>query len=119
MKIYRTASTAACVVFAGLFVTWMFATVPAGAAGDAAAGKTVYSNKCLICHGATGDGATGYAKAMKLQPAQLSSDQVQKKTDAELKKIIVEGSGKMKPIKSLSDDDIANVIAYLRTLAKK
>ncbi len=119
MKIYRTGSTAACVVFAGLFVTWMFVTVPAGAAGDAAAGKTVYSNKCLICHGATGDGATGYAKAMKLQPAQLSSDQVQKKTDAELKKIIVEGSGKMKPIKGLSDDDIANVIAYVRTLVKK
>jgi mono/diheme cytochrome c family protein len=119
MKIDRTGSTVSRLVFAGLFVAWMFATVPVGAAGDTAAGKTVYSNKCLICHGATGDGATGYAKAMKLQPAQLSSAQVQKKTDAELKKIIVEGSGKMKPIKGLSDDDIANVIAYVRTLAKK
>jgi mono/diheme cytochrome c family protein len=92
---------------------------PVGSAGDAAAGKTVYSNKCLICHGADGQGATGYAKAMKLQPAQLSSDAVQKKTDAELKKIIVEGSGNMKPVKGLSDIDVANVIAYVRTFAKK
>jgi len=44
---------------------------------------------------------------------------VQKKTDAELKKIIEEGSGKMKPVKGLSEIDIANVIAYVRTLAKK
>jgi mono/diheme cytochrome c family protein len=92
---------------------------PAVSAGDAAAGKTVYSNKCMICHGADGQGATGYAKAMKLQPARLTSDAVQKKTDAELKKIILEGSGNMKPLKGLSDIDIANVIAYVRTFAKK
>lgn len=73
---------------------------PAGAAGDAAAGKTVYSNKCLICHGADGQGATGYAKAMKLQPAVLSSDAVQKKTDIELKKTIVELADSSHPPKN-------------------
>ncbi|MGA7840773.1 MAG: cytochrome c [Candidatus Acidiferrales bacterium] len=91
----------------------------AAAAGDASAGKTVYANKCMICHGADGAGATGYAKALGLQPARLASDAVQNKTDAELKKIILEGSGKMKPIKGLSDTDIENVIAYVRTLRKK
>jgi mono/diheme cytochrome c family protein len=88
-------------------------------AGDASAGKAVYSNKCMICHGADGQGATGYAKAMGLQPAQLSSDRVQKKTDAELKKIILEGSGKMKPVKGLSEIDIDNVTAYVRSFRKK
>ncbi len=96
------------------------ATVRAGAAGgDAVAGKTVYANKCQLCHGADGEGATGYAKAMGLQPARMASDEVQKKTDAELKKIILEGTNKMKPVKGLSDVDIANVIAYIRTFAKK
>jgi len=93
--------------------------IPAAGAGDASAGKTVYSNKCMICHGADGEGATGYAKAMGLEPARLSSDRVQKKTDAELKKIILEGSGKMKPLKGLSEIDIDNVIAYVRNFRKK
>lgn len=87
---------------------------------DVAAGKSVYANKCMICHGADGEGKTGYAKALNLQPAQLGSDDVQKKTDAELKKIINEGSrGKMKPVKGLSDADIANVIAYVRATFRK
>ena len=74
----------------------------------------------MICHGADGEGKTGYAKSMDLQPARLMSDEVQKKTDAELKKIITEGSrGKMKPIKGLSEANIANVIAYVRATFKK
>jgi mono/diheme cytochrome c family protein len=88
------------------------------AAGDAAVGKTVYTNKCRICHGADGEGSTGYAKAMGLEPARLSSDRVQKKTNAELKKIILQGSGKMKPITGLSEIDLDNVIAYVRMFRK-
>jgi mono/diheme cytochrome c family protein len=94
------------------------ATQAAGA-GDATAGKAVYRNKCMICHGADGEGATGYAKAMGLDPAQLSSDRVHKKTDAELKRIILEGSGKMKPLKGLSEIDLDNVIVYVRNFRKK
>ncbi len=97
----------------------MTLAIQAASTGDATAGKAVYSNKCMICHGADGQGATGYAKAMGLEPAQMSSDRVQKKTDAELKKIILEGSGKMKPIKGLSEVDIENAIVYVRTFRKK
>jgi len=93
--------------------------VQAAYAGDASAGKAVYTDKCMLCHGANGEGATGYAQAMGLQPARLSSDRVQGKTDAELKKIILQGSGKMKPVKGLSDIDIDNVIAYVRNFRKK
>ncbi len=93
--------------------------LPPASVGDVAAGKVVYNDKCMICHGADGSSATGYAKALGLDPAHLGSDHVQKKSDAELKKVILEGSGKMKPLKGLSEIDIANVIAYVRTIAKK
>jgi mono/diheme cytochrome c family protein len=107
-------------VFASAIIALPSTKAPAMASGgDAVAGKTVYTDKCQLCHGADGEGATGYAKAMGLQPASMASDRVQKKTDAELKKIILEGSGKMKPLKGLGDADIANVIAYVRTFAKK
>ena len=109
-------SFGACVIAALLGV---ILTIHAAGAGDATSGKALYSNKCMICHGADGGGATGYAKAMGLEPARLSSDRVQKKTDAELKKIILEGSGKMKPRKDLSEADIGNVIAYIRNFGKK
>ena len=45
--------------------------------------------------------------------------EVQAKSDADLKKVITAGSGKMKPAKGLTDADVANVVAYLRTLAQK
>jgi len=110
-------SSAAIVVVAALLVAAL--AIQAWGAGDVTTGKAVYTNKCRICHGANGEGATGYARAMGLEPARLSSDRVQKKTDAELKKIIVEGSGKMKPPKGLSEIDIDNVIAYVRTFRNK
>ena len=103
----------------GMLALTMLWSVPACGAGDAAAGKAVYENKCMICHGADGASATGYAKALGLEPAHLGSDRVQKKSDAEIKKIVQEGSGKMKPVKGLSDQDLENVITYVRTLTKK
>jgi cytochrome c6 len=114
MNQYLAGATAALAAILGIALA-----IPAAGAGDANAGKAVYTSKCKICHGADGEGETGYAKAMGLHPAQLGSDAVQSKTDTELKKIILEGSGKMKPIKGLNDTDIDNVIAYVRTFRRK
>jgi len=44
---------------------------------------------------------------------------VQKLTDAEMTKAIREGKGKMQPVKDLSNADVANLIAFTRSLAKK
>jgi mono/diheme cytochrome c family protein len=49
----------------------------------------------------------------------LDSKEVQGKSDGALKKDIVEGTGKMKPVKGLSDNQLAEVLAYVRSLAKK
>lgn len=86
------------------------------AAGDAGAGKAIYAKKCQTCHAAAGEGNQGMAKALKVEIVHLGSAAAQKKTDAELKTIIVKGVGKMKPVMGLADADVDNVIAFVRTL---
>ncbi len=94
-------------------------SVPGGGQGDSAAGKAVYGKHCASCHGASGEGKEAIAKVFKVEMRHLGSKEVQAKSDAELRKDIVEGIGKMKPVKGLSEKDVENVIAYVRTLAKK
>ena len=89
----------------------------AAGGGDAEKGKALYGSKCAMCHGAGGEGKDAMAKALKVEFKQLGSKDVQSKKDAELKKDILEGNGKMKPVK-LTDEEAANVIAFLRTLKK-
>jgi mono/diheme cytochrome c family protein len=90
----------------------------AGAAFNADTGKVVYQKKCATCHGPMGEGNPGMAKMLKVELKHLGSKEVQAKTDAEWKKIIAEGQGKMKAVK-LTDEETANVIAFVRTLDKK
>jgi len=87
-------------------------------AADATAGKAVYERKCKMCHGAAGEGNPGMAKALNITIPPLGSDQVQKLSDADMKKVITEGKGKMKPLAGLSDTDIADAVAYVRTFKK-
>jgi mono/diheme cytochrome c family protein len=89
-------------------------------AQDAAAGKTVYSKKCQSCHAADGNGNAAMATALKVQFKPLSSDDIQKMSDADLKKVITGGSasGKMKAVTGMMPADVDNVVAYLRTLKK-
>jgi len=49
----------------------------------------------------------------------LGSKEVQARSDDEIRKLLTEGKGKKKPVKGLSNEDMVNVIAYVRTLAKK
>ncbi len=86
--------------------------------GDAAAGKAIYSSKCAMCHGPDGAGKDTMAKMLKVEFKHLGSKEVQAKSDTDLKKEIGEGTGKMKAVKLASDTDMANLIAYMRTLKK-
>ncbi len=86
---------------------------PAGAmAADAAAGKAVYDAKCKTCHGADGAGNPNIAKAMKVEIKPLSQ------SSADVKKVITEGIGKMKPVPSVTGADLDNVVAYVHSLKK-
>jgi len=90
----------------------------AAAAGDGTAGKALYDKSCKTCHGAEGAPNPNIAKMMKVDIKDLSSSEVQGMSDADLKKTITEGKGKMKPVKSVAGKDIDNVIAYVRSLKK-
>ena len=92
------------------------ALLPAG--GDAEAGKALYKKRCATCHAADGAGKSAIAKMLKVELKPLGGADVQGKKDPALAKIIKEGSGKMKPVKGVSDGDIANIVAFVRTLKK-
>jgi len=85
--------------------------------GDPVSGREIYVNICIRCHGIDGNGA----QEIKLvpPPADLSSSAVQNRLDGTLFKRIHEGKpntamGAWKH--ALSDDEIWDVLAYVRTL---
>ncbi len=78
-------------------------TDTASVTGDATAGADVYATSCAACHGASGEGGTGPAMA----------DEVPGKSDAEIEDIVLNGEGSMQAV-SLGDQDLADLLAYLR-----
>jgi len=80
-------------------------------------GAQTFKSKCVLCHGADGSGNTPLGK--QLQAADLRSKNVQKKTDAELHKVIHDGQTNMPPFADdLTEGEIAQVIKYVRSLAR-
>ena len=80
-------------------------------------GATIFKSKCQLCHGADGTGDTTLGK--QLQAANLGSKDVQKRTNAELTKIVHDGQANMPPFADqLSDAEISHVIQYVRQLGK-
>jgi mono/diheme cytochrome c family protein len=81
-------------------------------AADAAAGKAIYGTKCRSCHGADGEGNPSIAKMLKVELKPLST------SAADVKKIVTEGQGKMKPVVGVAGADLDNVVAYVKSLKK-
>ncbi len=86
--------------------------ISAPAKADVAAAEATYKAKCAGCHGADGKGK----EAMKTR--DLASADVQKQSDADLSGIISNGKGKMPPYKSMTPDQVKDMVAYIRSLKK-
>jgi mono/diheme cytochrome c family protein len=86
-------------------------------AADAGAGKAAYDKSCKSCHGADGTANAAIAKMLKVDMRNLQSPEVQATSDDQIKKVIVDGQGKMKPNPGLSGS-AADIVAYMRTLKK-
>jgi len=87
-------------------------------AADAKAGEAVFAKSCKSCHGADGTPNPAIVKMMKVDMKNLGSAEVQALSDADIAKIINDGKGKMKPVKSVTGSGVDNVVAYIRTLKK-
>jgi cytochrome c2 len=85
--------------------------------GDAKAGKEVFENNCSVCHNSDstetkmGPGLKGISKRPKMSTTGKAP------TDANILEKISEGGNSMPPYKDvLSDEEKANVVAFLKTL---
>jgi disulfide bond formation protein DsbB len=98
-------------------------TPPDPGVPDARAGEVVYGTACIACHAADGEGIPGLGKPL------ANSEFIAGMTDDELARFIVVGRGTTDPENTsgiampprggrpnLSDADVYDVVAYLRTL---
>jgi cytochrome c6 len=76
-----------------------------------------YKAKCVVCHGADGKGSN---MGQKMGTHDFTSADVQKESDAQLTDAIAKGKGKMPAYDGkLKDSEIKDLVAYIRTMAKK
>lgn len=108
--------------------------LPAAAfAADAAAGKEKYTLFCETCHGAAGQGDGVGAQGLEPPPRDFSTGEFKfdtnsdgtPGTDEDLTNVINQGAAAfggsmlMTPWQgTMTDDDIANIVAFIRTLKK-
>src|SRR5713226_3341133 len=91
------------------------ASTPARA--DTAAAEATFKAKCAMCHGPDGKGETATGKTMKVK--DLSSEEVQKMSETDLSAAISSGKGKMPAYKTLTPDQVKDLVAFIRTFGKK
>jgi cytochrome c6 len=86
--------------------------VSSPAKADVAAAEATFKTKCAGCHGADGKGKP----AMKTR--DWSSADVQKMSDADLAAIMTNGKGAMPAFKTMTPDQVKDMVAYIRTFKK-
>ena len=102
-------------------IGWLF-TVPAYGA-DTDKGKGAYDSRCAFCHGKGGKGDGPAGKALKPPPPDFTSATFWKDTTPDHIKDVIEhgkpNSAMMGFKNSLTNEQIADLLAYLETLKPK
>jgi len=94
-------------------------------AAAAAAGKPLFEANCAPCHGEKGKGDGPIAASLTQKPANLTEGDVVTDPDGELFLAVrmgkkdKDGKVTMAPLSKLTDEQIWQTVAYVRTLAKK
>ena len=82
--------------------------------------KKLYAIDCAMCHGEKGDGKGDLASDMKNVTDFTNPDSMKDRTDGELFRIIRKGKGDMPPEgERAKDEDVWNLVHYIRAFAKK
>ena len=97
-----------------------------GAAADKAAapGQALYDKECAHCHGATGKGDGEESAYLTPSPQDFTTGILAKRSDDFLTALIVKGgkaqglSDAMPPSPKLSQQDVKDLVAYIRQLGK-
>jgi len=82
-------------------------------------GRSAYIASCSQCHGASGDAEGAFGPATHPAATDLTSRAVIQMSDAELFWIVKNGlsfTGMPSYARQYSDEDIADVVSYIRTL---
>jgi DMSO reductase family type II enzyme heme b subunit len=118
------AASAACAFAVATLAGW---PAPARAQkGDAVAGKRVYEQKCLLCHGEKGDGKGPGAEHLTPRPRDFTSGiykirttENRTPTDEDIFKVITDGmpGTSMPAWRVLPEPDRWSLVAYLKTFA--
>ena len=98
---------------------WMWGWLSARA-GDTARGESVYRANCVACHGALADGKGPAARALKPSPTDFTQATYWAgKTDEQVLAAIRTGlpGTSMMGFAQMTSEDLADVVAYLRTRA--
>lgn len=85
-----------------------------------AAGKALYQAYCMSCHGESGQGDSPLAEGLSIPPANLLAH-LEHHDDESLRGIIENGKPPVMPAfgATLREEQIRQLISYLRTLAKQ
>lgn len=113
---------AVCVMIVGLSMTW--GSLQAAEKGNVEAGKQLYEQRCAPCHGPDGKANTPTAQALNPKPRDHTNGAYMNALSHEhLAKVIKQGGtavGKspiMPPQSDLNDQQIQDVIAFVRAIA--
>ncbi|GAC1615897.1 MAG: hypothetical protein PVS2B2_28260 [Candidatus Acidiferrum sp.] len=102
---------------AGIFICLAAQALAASPRAESDADK-VYAKNCVLCHAPDGSGSSPSGKALKAK--DLASGEVQNKSDEDLTEVITKGKGKMPAFgKKIKPEEIKELVAYIRALAKK
>lgn len=100
----------------------MWLLIAAAFAADTAAGAKTYAAECSACHGTKGDGKGPAAVAFNPKPTAFTDAAFWgTRTDADVAKLVrtVKPGTPMAGFAALTDAQVADVVAYARTLAPK
>ncbi|WP_438397054.1 cbb3-type cytochrome c oxidase subunit II [Caballeronia sp. DA-9] len=88
------------------------------AKGDLTRGQTLFKQSCAGCHGASGNGHSPAAFALAPRPADLTQFEYSDQALASVLENGVAGSS-MPAWRDLSDQQVADLVAYVQTLGQK
>jgi mono/diheme cytochrome c family protein len=111
----------ACFMIVNLMLTAFAAAATEPSPSGAEAGRRIYEQHCMECHGSQGRGDGVKAATLSPRPGNLVSAATSAKSDKDLLKIIANGRPRtaMPAWKDrLSEEDQRGVLRYIRSLVR-